>query len=225
MNKKIIIFLLSIVPVFSLFSCSESEAEEGEFANWQERNETYFNNIYAQAIASSTDQLDTIRSYSLNTSVTTSPDDYIVVDKLESGTSTSGSPMFTDSVKMSYRGRFIPTTNYTEGYVFDQTFSGEFSWESVHTTSELKVNGVVKGFTTALLNMRIGDRWRVYIPYNLGYGTSGYYNSNNVLVVPGYTTLIFDVALHAFYRPDAGKFNTKAGGVVTIEPRGEWITK
>lgn len=225
MNKKIIIFLLSIMPALSLLSCSESEAEEGEFANWQERNETYFNNIYAQAIASSTDQLDTIRSYSLNTSVATSPDDYIVVEKLESGTSTSGCPMFTDSVKISYRGRFIPTTNYTDGYVFDQTYVGDFSWESVHTTSATKVSGFITGFTTALLNMHIGDRWRVYIPYGLGYGTSGYYNTSNVLVVPGYTTLIFDVSLHAFYRPDAGKFNTKAGVAAGIEPCGEWITK
>lgn len=196
MSKRFLYFLLFMAPAFTLLSCSENEEEDDEFANWQERNETYFNDIYTQAIADQTDDLDTIRCYSLTNAVTTEKDDYIVVKKLESGTSLSGSPMFTDSVKISYRGRLIPTENYTDGYVFDQTYQGDFNWESVHTTSTY-FSSFVKGFTTALLNMTIGDRWRVYIPYKLGYGSSG---SSSI---KGYSTLIFDISLHAFYRPDA----------------------
>jgi FKBP-type peptidyl-prolyl cis-trans isomerase FklB len=52
----------------------------------------------------------------------------------------------------------------------------------------------VPGFTTALMNMHIGDRWRVYIPYQLGYGS---------LAKPtcSYSNLIFDVALVDFWHP------------------------
>jgi len=225
MSKKFLLFLLSLTPALGLLSCSESEDETDEYANWQERNEAYFSDIYAQAIASAADDTDTIRSYALTSGAATSKDDYIVVKKLISGTSASGSPMFTDSVKISYRGRLIPTDSYPDGLVFDQTYQGEFAWDRVNTTSALKVSEYVTGITTALLNMRIGDYWRVYIPYKLGYGVSGHYNSSGVQDIFGYTTLIFDVSLHAFYRPDAGNFNTKAGAGGSSAAHGEWITE
>ena len=47
---------------------------------------------------------------------------------------------------------------------------------------------------TAVLNMQRGDRWLVYIPYQLGYGAS---SSNSA--VPSYSTLVFDIALADFY--------------------------
>lgn len=219
MSKKILLFLLAAVPLFGLLSCSETTEESTEFSDWQNRNETYFNSLYAEATASATDELDTIRSYAVLTSVAASKDDYIIVKKLESGTSTSGCPMFTDSVKISYRGRYIPTTNYADGYVFDQTYLGDFNWETVHTTSSYKVGEFVTGFTTALLNMQIGDRWRVYIPYKLGYGESA---SGSI---PAYSTLIFDISLHAFYRPDADKLNSSAANAKTRVPVRTWITK
>ena len=49
------------------------------------------------------------------------------------------------------------------------------------------------GFATALLNMRRGDHYRVYIPYQLGYGSSD--NSS----IPGGSTLIFDLRLVDFW--------------------------
>ena len=54
-----------------------------------------------------------------------------------------------------------------------------------------RVNGLIEGFRTALLNMRTGDRWTVYIPWEQGYGkrSSG--------PIPAYSTLIFDIELIA----------------------------
>jgi len=50
MKKTTLEFLmLLIVALVSLTACSESEDEEEEFANWQEKNETYFTNIYNTA--------------------------------------------------------------------------------------------------------------------------------------------------------------------------------
>ena len=39
---------------------------------------------------------------------------------------------------------------------------------------------------TATMEMCVGDRWEVYVPYQLGYGVEG---SGSI---PGYSTLIFD---------------------------------
>ncbi|MBR5847956.1 MAG: FKBP-type peptidyl-prolyl cis-trans isomerase, partial [Bacteroidaceae bacterium] len=52
-----------------------------------------------------------------------------------------------------------------------------------------RVNGLIEGFSIALQNMRVGDRWVVYIPQELGYGrrASG--------PIPGCATLIFEIEL------------------------------
>ena len=47
------------------------------------------------------------------------------------------------------------------------------------------VNAMVVGFSTALQKMHVGDTWKVYIPYQLGYGSS------DSGVIPAYSTLIF----------------------------------
>lgn len=200
MNSKTLIFLLSLLPVFGLMSCSETETTEEEYVDWQNRNETYFNGMYDKAVASTTDNLDTIRCYTLTTGVLAAKDDYIVVEKLSDGTGTGDSPLFTDSVDISYRGRLIPSTSYTDGYVFDQTYLGDFDWDTSNMTGMI-VSGTVKGFATALQKMKKGDHWKVYIPYKLGYSSS---SSSSV---PAYSTLIFDIALHDFCHPDKDKFD------------------
>ena len=51
---------------------------------------------------------------------------------------------------------------------------------------------LVAGFREAMLNMKIGDKARVYIPYHLGYGESG-----RAPLIPGKTNLVFDIELTA----------------------------
>ena len=52
-----------------------------------------------------------------------------------------------------------------------------------------RLNQVIEGWQLALQEMRVGDRWIIYIPYNLGYGNraSG--------PIPAFSTLIFEVEL------------------------------
>jgi len=50
--------------------------------------------------------------------------------------------------------------------------------------------GLIAGFREAMLNMKIGDKARVFIPYYLGYGERG-----NPPVIPGGANLIFDIEL------------------------------
>ena len=50
--------------------------------------------------------------------------------------------------------------------------------------------GLVSGFREAMLNMKVGDRARVFIPHYLGYGASG----RRPLIAPN-TNLVFDILI------------------------------
>lgn len=209
----IILYLLALLaPVGLLSSCSESDNEEEEFPNWKKTNEQYFNNLYAMA-KSSADMGDkswkVIRQWSLEESTAKDPYDYIVVNVLENGTG-SGCPLYTDSVKVHYEGRLLPSTSYPDGYVFDKSFTGDFN-PATALPAKFAVSGMIDGFTTALQYMHIGDRWKVYIPYQLGYGSSA---SGSI---PAYSTLVFDVTLVSYYRAGVEVPDSKA------RPATGWI--
>lgn len=176
-------------------SCSESSNDTEEFPNWQQTNDSYFDKLYADTKAK-IDQGDTswkiIRSWSLESTAATKPSHYIIAHVEEQGTE-GVRPFYTDSVRVHYRGRLLPSTTYKSGYVFDQSYTGDFN-EATAVPATFLVSGLVNGFTTAILNMNLGDRWKVYIPYYLAYGTS---DSNSI---PGGSTLIFDINLVGIYR-------------------------
>lgn len=79
-------------------------------------------------------------------------------------------------VTVHYRGTLV------DGREFDN------SWKR-GCPEAFRVNGLIEGFSIALLNMHVGDRWIVYIPQELGYGrrTSG--------PIPGNSVLIFEIEL------------------------------
>lgn len=137
-----------------------------------------------------------LRSYTKSPSSVGANTEYVYAKVLSSGDisplfTSDASPLFTDTVRVAYRGRLIPSTNYPQGYVFDQTYVGNFD---INTTdvSNNAVSGYIEGFATALQHMRIGDQWRVYIPYQLGYGSTA---KNSI---PAYSTVIFDLILIDF---------------------------
>lgn len=179
------LFILGCLSCFCcfLFSCSEDDSVIDEYANWQERNEAVTDQWAASGMKK-------IRVYTQDDTSTGKNSDYIYVEVLESGDGAE-SPLYTDTVRIAYRGRLIPTTSYVNGYVFDETYLGDFSWHTagMATMAISGTTSLVSGFATALMNMHVGDHWRVYIPYTLGYGAS---TSN---AVRGYSNLIFDIAL------------------------------
>ena len=185
------IFALMMLPLaVAVSSCSEDSNEVDEFENWEERNNA------AITQWSNNSALRKIKSYTKDQMTGGTSSDYIYVEVLESGSETeTESPLFSDNVWVAYRGRYIPTVSYPEGYIFDQSYEGEFDWRTADMI-EFSVSGVVTGFSTALMQMHRGDRWRVYIPYHLGYGTS------SSTSIRGYSNLIFDIALLDFWHPD-----------------------
>lgn len=197
-------FLL-MMSVFALASCSEDDTTTNEYANWQERNDKAFADTLAyaraQIAAGNTDEWKVLLNWSLTdqtplqggTSLKYDDDDYIVVHVLDMGNTNAETPLYTDSIQMSYRGRLIPTDSYARGYVFDETFSSAaFDAKTALPTKTTVSTGYIDGFTTALLQMRPGDHWQVFVPNNLGYG------STEKTGIPAYSMLRFELALHAY---------------------------
>lgn len=53
----------------------------------------------------------------------------------------------------------------------------------------LRLNDLIAGWQIALTQMRVGDKWRIYIPAELGYGSRGTDG------IPKNSTLIFEIEL------------------------------
>lgn len=195
-------------------SCTENDDTVEEYANWQSKNETYWDNLYTttqQKIKSGDTSWKIILNYTFQnqkqttgSALTYRPENYIIAHVEQAGTGTT-SPLYSDSVSMHYMGRLIPSTTYTSGLIFDKSWStNQFNAATsrpVHSyigltyDAEGKPTSLVDGFTTALMSMHRGDHWTVYIPYQLGYG------EKNSGVVPAYSTLIFDLRLNDFSHP------------------------
>ena len=191
--SKHILWLISLLFVvsFSFVSCEETDGAVDPYTDWQERNEHYLDSIASVALANQGEavgQWKVIHTYKYPQQGITmgDVDEYIYCKVLEVGDG-DASPLYTDTVGVHYRGQLIPLYD-GEGLTFDQSFQGGLDTD-VNTAVEFSVNGVIAGWTTALMEMKEGDRWQLYIPSDLGYGTSG--NSS----IPGYSTLIFDVNL------------------------------
>ncbi|MBL4864900.1 MAG: FKBP-type peptidyl-prolyl cis-trans isomerase, partial [Pseudomonadales bacterium] len=88
-------------------------------------------------------------------------------------------PTISSTVRTHYHGTLI------DGKVFDSSYDrGE--------PAEFPVNGVIGGWTEALLMMGIGSKWRLYVPHELAYGERGAGGD-----IGPYQALIFDVELLA----------------------------
>ncbi len=100
---------------------------------------------------------------------------------------------YTSSVKCYYKGWFAadyPLYNITKGDTFDKQLFDD------GPPTAFIVSGVVSGWKTALQHMVKGDKWEVWIPYELGYGREGTTDSyTKKLIVPGYSTLVFELEI------------------------------
>ena len=193
--KKSILWVIGLLFSVSLAitSCDETDGAVDPYFNWEERNQLYIDSIARVAKANLGDgvgQWKMILSYKQTLPNLNGSDkdvnDYVYCKVLENGSGTM-SPLFTDTVSTHYRGQLIPLYDGSK-VVFDQSFKGNLNTETA-VPVEFAVGGVIEGWTTALQHMVEGDRWEVYIPYNLAYGTYGQSD------IPGYATLIFDMQL------------------------------
>jgi len=86
-------------------------------------------------------------------------------------------PKVTDKVKVHYRGTLL------NGKEFDSSYKR-------NEPAVFPVNGVIPGWTEALQLMKVGSKYKVFVPSNLAYGAAGAGQD----IGPN-ATLVFDVEL------------------------------
>jgi FKBP-type peptidyl-prolyl cis-trans isomerase FklB len=94
----------------------------------------------------------------------------------EAGNAKAASPTLTDHVTVHYRGRLL------DGTEFDNS-------DNHAQAATFGLNGVIKGWREALLLMKPGAKWRLFVPPELGY------DMGSPPPIPPGSLLIFDVEL------------------------------
>lgn len=90
---------------------------------------------------------------------------------------TGATPTMEDVVSAHYAGRLIDGTEFDSSYKRDEPI-------------EFPVGRVIPGWVEALQLMKVGDKWELTIPAELGYGDQGAGED-----IPGGATLIFEMEL------------------------------
>lgn len=198
-GMKYISHALCVLLATTCLICSCSEQDEvDEYANWKERNEHFIDSIANVAATNADGSWEIIKAYTIgdSTELYLGHNEYFIyVKKLETGAGIT-SPLYSDSIRVHYYGCLMPTAQHPQGYNFGKSYSGSTLNEATDVPTIFCVNQNIVGFSTALMKMHEGDRWLVYVPYYLGYGTSEYTSA----YIPAYSTLIFDMKLARIYR-------------------------
>ena len=211
-------FVLLLVGCgLAVTACSSDETTDSVYENWAARNSAAFSDTLSMArtaIAQAKAQYGdawtehtpwrVFGNYTLGTGGKPPANDSLVVRVVNSHLSAAEAlkaprPLYTDTVRVAYMGRLMPTSANPAGKVFD--YSGPSKLESdvfnpsLGTASKFAVSNLVVGFTTALQQMHVGDRWRIFIPAKSGYGNAAHTS------IPAGSMLIFDLQLQQFWRP------------------------
>lgn len=95
---------------------------------------------------------------------------------VRSGPADGVKPNVTDEVKVHYEGKLL------DGTVFDSSYARG-------VPASFPLNGLVAAWKEALVMMRPGDEWILYVPPELGYG------ARDSGPIPGNSVLIFRIEL------------------------------
>jgi len=87
-----------------------------------------------------------------------------------------------DTVTVNYKGTLINGNEFDNSYKRGQPAS-------------FALNNVIRGWTEALQLMSVGSKYKLYIPYQIGYGL------NDMQAIPGGSVLVFEVELLDVKKP------------------------
>ena len=195
--QTVVAAMLMAMPLL-FTACLETNETQEEYPDWKNKNQTFWNRLYTETRRHATAGYTSwkiFKTYTKPDSISGVNTDYIIVHVKQAGTG-SGTPLGTDSVSVRYTGQLLPSTSYPAGYIFDTT-SPPGTTDATAGVAHLAVNGLVDGFATALQHMHIGDKWDVYVPWTLAYGTKDY------KTIPAYSVLKFEITLLAYARAGA----------------------
>lgn len=92
------------------------------------------------------------------------------------------SPKRTDTVTTNYEGKLL------DDQVFDSSYARR-------QPASFRVDQVIPGWTEALQLMKVGDKWRLFVPADLAYGDEARHDQVGREIIPPGSTLVFDVEL------------------------------
>lgn len=184
MKKYWHITWMLVVMLFTLAACSDDDENEIVIDEaWKEINLAAFDARLQDA------KMDT----SLFTINSESGNGQIICKILKEGEGTE-TIYYTSKVNCYYKGCFVTNEDgevvadrdsvLTQGEVFDSRLRENGDDKVLF---EVDDSGLRDGFATALQHMHEGDIWEVWMPYQLGYGVSGYDD------IKPYTTLVFQI--------------------------------
>ena len=198
MNKNKFWFIsLLFALAFGFASCAEDTPVEDPYANWAERNVQYLDSIASVARNHPAgENWEIYKNFKIDIPNSDgniiSPVQLHVYDSVYVKVFTKGDgiiPMSTDTVEVAYQGFLI------NGKRFDGTYYDEFNPEVNDNFRKFNADGVIVGWTTALLHMNVGTFAEVYIPYQMAYQETGDRE------IPGYSVLKFELFLNDVIHP------------------------
>lgn len=185
-------FLLLFIVTGMISSCSDEDENV-----WKTRNESLFDALGKKEVVLPRYQTigpnDTVKvAYDTLLYVKVHPEE-VITDTASNGSlikykvlrrsSNTQTPYFNSIVKYNFEGWLM------NGTIFDTTYGKNSSGPVSAIVCGNKVGGIIRGWTEVLQKMHVGDKYEVYIPWNMGYGESE--NGS----IPGYSTLIFILEL------------------------------
>ena len=174
--KKIFYFVAISALIATLSACNKDDKNEA----WREANVSAYQEITQNPAYKE-----------LRTETGPSGVYYKVI---KSGTGTEH-PLQTSKVNILFK------ITYYDGSTFSAGTSGNDIPVELGVYEEL-YSGVYtpRGFSFALQNMVVGDKWELWVPYYLAFGAYGVQDFNylyfqSISIVKGYTTLVYEVEL------------------------------
>lgn len=189
-----LVVLLTIV----FASCSESDAP-GKYDNWRERNEAFIDSLQ--------EVIDLKVDPELKSLVYPRDKKYKIYYKVINKEPEGQPPFYTSTVRYYYREMLIDEAvfgassspkYYTKLYNnldviktnMKEADPGEFDTPKQFDVNKFDTtNDEVTGYSEIFQYMKIGERWEVYIPWQLAYGADG------AKTTIGYSTVISDITL------------------------------
>ncbi len=107
----------------------------------------------------------------------TSTESGLQYEVITEGAAGGATPAVTDVVSVHYHGTLV------DGTVFDSSIER-------NQPAEFPVNAVIKGWTEALQLMKVGDKWKLYLPADIAYGAR-----SPSPKIPANSALVFEVEL------------------------------
>lgn len=179
--KKYLQYALMIVCLATLFSSCKDDGENAEEAAvlaYKLENERAF------AAKSSDPEF-------FRVSIQGNGDYFIYAKRLKDGNQPAIPIYYNSCIMAYYKGSFI------NGEVFDKRefedgMPMDFAVSSA--AADAYISAPIPGWTLALQNMTVGEKWEVWIPWQLAYGNANYDgDEDGVVDIPGYSTLVFEI--------------------------------